>query len=59
MSTNQSATVDMLKQICEAFNRHDLDAIMEFFAVGNALHWQSRSAQRNHQPFRRNTRRAL
>jgi ketosteroid isomerase-like protein len=32
MSTNQSVTVDMLKQICEAFNRHDLVAIMEFFA---------------------------
>ncbi len=25
-------TVDTLKQILEAFNRHDLDAIMEFFA---------------------------
>lgn len=27
-----SATVDTLKQILEAFNRHDLDAIMEFFS---------------------------
>ena len=27
-----SVTADTLKQILEAFNRHDLDAIMEFFA---------------------------
>lgn len=26
-----TVTVDTLKQILEAFNRHDLDAIMEFF----------------------------
>lgn len=32
MSSNQSVTADTLKQIAEAFNRHDLDAIMEFFA---------------------------
>ena len=32
MSSNQSVTVDTLKQIAEAFSRHDLDAIMEFFA---------------------------
>lgn len=25
-------TVDLLKQFLEAFNRHDLDAIMDFFA---------------------------
>src|SRR5712692_11521003 len=31
MSSNQSVTVDTLKQIAEAFNRHDLDAIMAFF----------------------------
>ena len=33
--TNQqemTITVDTLKQILEAFNRHDLDAIMEFFS---------------------------
>jgi ketosteroid isomerase-like protein len=27
-----TVTVDTLKQIIEAFNRHDLDAIMEFFS---------------------------
>jgi len=27
-----TVTVDTLKQILEAFNRHDLDAIMEFFS---------------------------
>jgi ketosteroid isomerase-like protein len=27
-----SVTVDTLKQILDAFNRHDLDAIMEFFS---------------------------
>ena len=32
MATEQAVTVDTLKQILEAFNRHDLDAIMEFFA---------------------------
>jgi ketosteroid isomerase-like protein len=32
MSSDQLVTVDTLKQILEAFNRHDLDAIMEFFA---------------------------
>ena len=29
---HQTVIVDTLKQILEAFNRHDLDAIMEFFA---------------------------
>ena len=29
--SNQSVTVDTLKKILDAFNRHDLDAIMEFF----------------------------
>ena len=27
-----AVTVELLKQFLEAFNRHDLDAIMEFFA---------------------------
>lgn len=27
-------TVEMLRQMTEAFNRHDLDAIMEFFGEG-------------------------
>ena len=31
MSEN-AVTVETLKQIVEAFNRHDLDALMEFFA---------------------------
>ena len=31
MSEN-AVTVETLKQIAEAFNRHDLDAIMKFFA---------------------------
>lgn len=31
-SQNMSVTVDTLKQILDAFNRHDLDAIMEFFS---------------------------
>lgn len=30
--TKMTVTVDTLKQILEAFNRHDLDAIMEFFS---------------------------
>ena len=29
--SNQTVTVDTLKQILDAFNRHDLDSIMEFF----------------------------
>jgi hypothetical protein len=29
---DETVTVGTLKQILEAFNRHDLDAIMEFFA---------------------------
>jgi ketosteroid isomerase-like protein len=32
MSSNQTVTIDTLKEMTEAFNRHDLDAIMEFFA---------------------------
>jgi steroid delta-isomerase-like uncharacterized protein len=31
-SQQMAVTVDTLKQILAAFNRHDLDAIMEFFA---------------------------
>ena len=30
--SDQTITIDILKQILEAFNRHDLDAIMDFFA---------------------------
>ncbi len=32
MVAEQTATVETLEEIAEAFNRHDLDAIMEFFA---------------------------
>lgn len=32
MSSQPTVTVDILKQITDAFNRHDLDTIMEFFA---------------------------
>jgi len=32
MAKDQPITVETLKQFLEAFNRHDLDAIMEFFA---------------------------
>ena len=31
-TSDETVTVGTLKQILEAFNRHDLDAIMEFFA---------------------------
>src|SRR5215203_1157651 len=31
-SQQMAVTVETLKQILDAFNRHDLDAIMEFFA---------------------------
>src|SRR6187397_2727429 len=31
-SQEMTVTVDTLKQILDAFNRHDLDAIMEFFS---------------------------
>src|SRR5678816_623868 len=31
-SQEMKVTVETLKQILEAFNRHDLDAIMEFFS---------------------------
>jgi ketosteroid isomerase-like protein len=31
MSAVEAAMVAMLEDICEAFNRHDLDAIMEYF----------------------------
>src|SRR4026208_1218571 len=31
-SHQMKVTVDTLKQVLDAFNRHDLDAIMEFFA---------------------------
>jgi ketosteroid isomerase-like protein len=32
MTNNKTISVEILKQFLEAFNRHDLDAIMEFFA---------------------------
>ena len=32
MLSDEMPTVEILKQFLEAFNRHDLDAIMEFFA---------------------------
>ena len=32
MADSESLTVEALKMIADAFNRHDLDAIMEFFA---------------------------
>ena len=32
-----TVTVDTLKQILEAFNRHDLDAIMEYFSEDCSL----------------------
>ena len=32
MADSESVTVETLKMIADAFNRHDLDAIMEFFA---------------------------
>ena len=37
MATEQMVTVDTLKEIADAFNRHDLDAIMEFFAEDSSL----------------------
>lgn len=37
MSSQPTVTVDILKQIADAFNRHDLDAIMEFFADDCAM----------------------
>jgi len=32
MGAEQSARVTVLEEICDAFNRHDLDAIMSYFA---------------------------
>lgn len=32
MTSPHAATVEMLEQVLAAFNRHDLDAIMAFFA---------------------------
>jgi ketosteroid isomerase-like protein len=32
MATEQTVTLETLKQFLDAFNRHDLDAIMEYFA---------------------------
>lgn len=32
MQNTPSVTVELLDAICDAFNRHDLDAIMTFFA---------------------------
>ena len=37
MAKQQSASVATLKAIAEAFNAHDLDAIMEFFAEDCSL----------------------
>jgi ketosteroid isomerase-like protein len=32
MDNSQPVTTDVLRKLLEAFNRHDLDAIMDFFA---------------------------
>ena len=32
MSSSQPVTAETLKQFLEAFNRHDVEAIMEYFA---------------------------
>jgi ketosteroid isomerase-like protein len=37
MTSSQAVTVDTLRQILDAFNRHDLDAIMAFFAADAVL----------------------
>ena len=37
MTSVQSVTVETLEKIADAFNRHDLDAIMEFFAEDSIL----------------------
>jgi ketosteroid isomerase-like protein len=37
MSNIQTATTDTLKVITEAFNRHDLDAIMKYFAEDSSM----------------------
>jgi len=58
MAEQPAVSVDTLKAIAAAFNAHDLDAIMEFFAddctlempggpsPGTALHGQGRRARR-------------
>ena len=49
MAERQSVSVATLKAIAAAFNAHDLDAIMEFFAddcsldIGSAAIWACRS----------------
>ncbi len=37
MATEQLVTIETLKAIADAFNRHDLDVIMEFFAEDSSL----------------------
>ncbi|CAN5861742.1 hypothetical protein BH18ACT7_BH18ACT7_03730 [soil metagenome] len=56
MSQEQAVSMDIVEAILDAFNAHDLDAIMEFFAdgcsrtsttamsaIGSAATWWSRS----------------
>jgi ketosteroid isomerase-like protein len=37
MQTTDTVTVETLEAICDAFNRHDLDAIMAYFAADSVL----------------------
>lgn len=37
METSPAVTVETLKALLDAFNRHDLDAVMEFFSEGAVL----------------------
>ena len=37
MSAAEAVTVTMLEEICNAFNRHDLDGVMAFFAEDATL----------------------
>ena len=44
MTTNNAVTVELLKSILEAFNRHDLDTIMNFMTQDCVLEMPRGSA---------------
>lgn len=48
MASNQPVTVETLKRFVEAFNRHDLDVITEFFAEDCSM-----DLPRGHDPWGR------
>ena len=72
MTTVETVTTDTLKEIARAFNRHDVEGVMTFFAddavfdtpkvldtVGSSIHRTRADPRRSRRPLRRHPRCSL